>query len=132
MPGTSRPLRGAPGYHAMRLAVSPLGQRRGRHLVLVPPRAAQPAAAVRWRLEPLLREAARVESARRVLSTLTRQEEQVLRLRFGINAPRDLTWEEIAHRFLLSRARIRQIEANALRKLRQPRRSRWLHPWIDG
>jgi len=68
---------------------------------------------------------------RKVLSTLTPREEQVLRLRFGIGEAADLTLEEVGLRFSVTRERIRQIEAKALRKLRHPTRARQLRSFYD-
>jgi RNA polymerase primary sigma factor len=58
----------------------------------------------------------------KVLSTLTPQEEKVLRLRFGIDTSVDLTLEEVGRNFSVTRERIRQIEASALKKLKTPQR----------
>ena len=69
---------------------------------------------------------------RRVLGTLTPREEQVLRLRFGIGERADLTLEEVGVRFSVTRERIRQIEAKALRKLRHPTRARQLRELLRG
>jgi RNA polymerase primary sigma factor len=69
--------------------------------------------------------------ARKVLSTLTPREEQVLRLRFGIGEKKDLTLEEVGLRFSVTRERIRQIEAKALRKLRHPTRARQLRSFYE-
>ncbi len=69
--------------------------------------------------------------ARKVLGTLTPREEQVLRLRFGIGEQGDLTLEEVGQRFAVTRERIRQIEAKALRKLRHPIRARQLRSFYD-
>ena len=63
---------------------------------------------------------------RRVLGTLTPREEQVLRLRFGIDEQTDFTLEDVGGRFAVTRERIRQIESKALRKLRHPTRARYL------
>ncbi|HVN84747.1 MAG TPA: sigma factor-like helix-turn-helix DNA-binding protein [Candidatus Binatia bacterium] len=68
------------------------------------------------------RERALIEHARRILSTLAPEEQQVLCLRFGIDAPTGLSIEAIGRRLAVSGTRIRQIEANALRKLRHPTR----------
>ncbi len=70
--------------------------------------------------------------ARKVLGTLTPREEQVLRLRFGIGERSDLTLEEVGVRFSVTRERIRQIEAKALRKLRHPTRARQLRSFYEG
>ena len=64
------------------------------------------------------------ELTRKVLATLTPREEQILRMRFGIGQKTDCTLEEVGELFAVTRERIRQIEAKALRKLRQPGRSR--------
>jgi len=66
-----------------------------------------------------------------VLETLTPREDEVLRLRFGIDDGRNRTLEEIGKRFCVSRERIRQIEATALRKLRHPSRSYKLRDYLD-
>ena len=70
------------------------------------------------------------EQTRKVLATLTPREEQILRLRFGIGEKSDYTLEEVGQRFAVTRERIRQIEAKALRKLRSPNRTRNLEPFI--
>jgi len=67
-----------------------------------------------------------------VLMTLTPREENVLRLRFGIGDGCDHTLEEVGQRFEVTRERIRQIEAKALRKLRHPTRSRKLKSFLEG
>ena len=69
---------------------------------------------------------------RRVLSTLTPREEKVLRMRFGIGEQLDHTLEEVGEDFDVTRERIRQIEAKALRKLRHPSRSRSLKDYLEG
>ena len=66
------------------------------------------------------------EQTRKVLATLTPREEQILRLRFGIGEKSDYTLEEVGQRFQVTRERIRQIEAKALRKLRNPSRAKSL------
>ena len=72
------------------------------------------------------------EQTRKVLATLTPREEQVLRLRFGIGERSDHTLEEVGTRFAVTRERIRQIEAKALRKLRHPSRARRLKGFTEG
>lgn len=72
------------------------------------------------------------EQTRRVLSTLTPREEKVLRMRFGIGEESDHTLEEVGQDFNVTRERIRQIEAKALRKLRHPSRSNKLKSFVDG
>ena len=72
------------------------------------------------------------EQTRRVLSTLTAREEKVLRMRFGIGEESDHTLEEVGQDFNVTRERIRQIEAKALRKLRHPSRSAKLKAFIDS
>ena len=72
------------------------------------------------------------EQTRRVLSTLTPREEKVLRMRFGIGEKSDHTLEEVGKDFDVTRERIRQIEAKALRKLRHPSRSKKLKAFMDG
>ncbi len=72
------------------------------------------------------------EGTRRVLATLGPREEQVLKMRFGIGEHSDYTLEEVGQDFAVTRERIRQIEAKALRKLRHPSRSRMLRGFIDG
>lgn len=71
------------------------------------------------------------EQTRRVLATLTAREEKVLRMRFGIGEESDHTLEEVGQDFNVTRERIRQIEAKALRKLRHPSRSNKLKTFID-
>ena len=66
-----------------------------------------------------------------VLDTLTEREQKVLRLRFGMNDGRARTLEEVGKEFDVTRERIRQIEAKALRKLRHPSRSRKLRDYLD-
>ena len=66
-----------------------------------------------------------------VLSTLTPREEMVLKLRFGLEDGRQRTLEEVGKEFKVTRERIRQIEAKALRKLRHPSRSRKLKDSLD-
>ncbi|HJO88611.1 MAG: RNA polymerase sigma factor RpoD [Alphaproteobacteria bacterium] len=71
------------------------------------------------------------ETTTRVLSTLTAREERVLRMRFGIGMNTDHTLEEVGQQFSVTRERIRQIEAKALRKLKHPSRSRRLRSFLD-
>jgi RNA polymerase primary sigma factor len=72
------------------------------------------------------------ETTRKVLATLTPREERVLRLRFGIGQFLDHTLEEVGQDFEVTRERIRQIEAKALRKLRHPSRSKRLQAFIES
>ncbi len=72
------------------------------------------------------------EQTRKVLATLTPREEKVLRMRFGIGEKADHTLEEVGSDFAVTRERIRQIEAKALRKLRHPTRSRKLKNFIES
>ncbi|MCC7219433.1 MAG: RNA polymerase sigma factor RpoD [Candidatus Contendobacter sp.] len=71
------------------------------------------------------------EATREVLGTLTPREAKVLRMRFGIDMPTDHTLEEVGKQFDVTRERIRQIEAKALRKLRHPNRSEQLRSFLD-
>ena len=71
------------------------------------------------------------EATTRVLSSLTPREERVLRMRFGIGMNTDHTLEEVGQQFSVTRERIRQIEAKALRKLKHPSRSRRLRSFLD-
>ncbi len=72
------------------------------------------------------------EQTSKVLATLTPREEKVLRMRFGIGEKADHTLEEVGRDFEVTRERIRQIEAKALRKLRHPSRSKKLKAFIEG
>ncbi|MBN2676336.1 MAG: RNA polymerase sigma factor RpoD, partial [Alphaproteobacteria bacterium] len=71
------------------------------------------------------------ETTTAILSTLNPREERVLRMRFGIGMPTDHTLEEVGQTFNVTRERIRQIEAKALRKLKHPTRSRKLRTFLD-
>jgi RNA polymerase primary sigma factor len=71
------------------------------------------------------------EQTRKVLATLTPREEKVLRMRFGIGEKSDHTLEEVGQDFFVTRERIRQIEAKALKKLRHPTRSRKLKTFLE-
>ncbi len=72
------------------------------------------------------------ETTTRVLASLTPREERVLRMRFGIGMNTDHTLEEVGQQFSVTRERIRQIEAKALRKLKHPSRSRKLRSFLDN
>ena len=71
------------------------------------------------------------ETTTRVLASLTAREERILRMRFGIGMNKDHTLEEVGQQFWVTRERIRQIEAKALRKLKHPSRSRILRGFLD-
>jgi RNA polymerase primary sigma factor len=71
------------------------------------------------------------ETTTRVLASLTAREERILRMRFGIGMNKDHTLEEVGQQFSVTRERIRQIEAKALRKLKHPSRSRILRSFLD-
>jgi RNA polymerase primary sigma factor len=71
------------------------------------------------------------ETLLNVLNTLTPREEKVLRLRYGVDDGRPRTLEEVGKEFNVTRERIRQIEAKALRKLRHPSRSKHLKDFLD-
>jgi RNA polymerase primary sigma factor len=71
------------------------------------------------------------ETTTRVLASLTPREERILRMRFGIGMNKDHTLEEVGQQFTVTRERIRQIEAKALRKLKHPSRSRILRTFLD-
>ncbi len=72
------------------------------------------------------------ETTTRILASLTPREERVLRMRFGIDMNTDHTLEEVGQQFSVTRERIRQIEAKALRKLKHPSRSRKLRSFLDN
>jgi RNA polymerase primary sigma factor len=72
------------------------------------------------------------ETTTRVLASVTPREERVLRMRFGIGMNKDHTLEEVGRQFSVTRERIRQIEAKALRKLKNPSRSRILRSFLDN
>jgi RNA polymerase primary sigma factor len=72
------------------------------------------------------------EQTRKILSTLTAREEKVLRMRFGIGEKYDRTLEEVGQDFEVTRERIRQIEAKALRKLRHPSRAKKLKSFLEA
>lgn len=72
------------------------------------------------------------DTTNKILSTLTPREERVLRMRFGIGLNTDHTLEEVGQQFNVTRERIRQIEAKALRKLKHPTRSRKLRSFLDN
>ena len=72
------------------------------------------------------------ETTTRILASLTPREERVLRMRFGIGMNTDHTLEEVGQQFSVTRERIRQIEAKALRKLKHPSRSRKLRPFLEN
>src|SRR5205809_356478 len=72
------------------------------------------------------------ETTTRVLASVTPREERVLRMRFGIGINKDHTLEEVGQQFSVTRERIRQIEAKALRKLKHPSRSRSLRSFLDN
>jgi len=71
------------------------------------------------------------EQTTQILASLTPREERVLRMRFGIGMNTDHTLEEVGQQFSVTRERIRQIEAKALRKLKHPSRSRTLKSFLD-
>ena len=73
----------------------------------------------------------RSETLLSVLNSLTPREEKVLRLRYGVDDGRPRTLEEVGREFNVTRERIRQIEAKALRKLRHPSRSKHLKDFLD-
>jgi RNA polymerase primary sigma factor len=71
------------------------------------------------------------ETTTRVLASVTPREERVLRMRYSIGMNKDHTLEEVGKQFSVTRERIRQIEAKALRKLKHPTRSRVLRSFLD-
>jgi RNA polymerase primary sigma factor len=71
------------------------------------------------------------ETTTRVLASLTPREERIMRMRFGIGVNKDHTLQEVGQQFSVSRERIRQIEAKALRKLKHPSLSRILRSFLD-
>ena len=73
-----------------------------------------------------------LREALKILSSLTAREERVLRMRFGIGMNSDHTLEEVGQQFSVTRERIRQIEAKALRKLKHPSRSKKLKSFLDN
>ena len=104
---------------------TPIGEEEDSHLGdFIPDEEAQVPAEAAY--QSLLR-----EQLSDVLSTLTPREEKVLRLRFGLEDGRPRTLEEVGKEFNVTRERIRQIEAKALRKLRHPSRSRKLKDYLD-
>jgi len=72
------------------------------------------------------------ETTTRVLASLTPREERIVRMRFGLGMNSDHTLEEVGDQFSVTRERIRQIEAKALRKLKHPSRSRVLRSFLDN
>ncbi|MGH9526379.1 MAG: sigma-70 family RNA polymerase sigma factor, partial [Terriglobales bacterium] len=72
------------------------------------------------------------EQTSQVLKTLSPREEKVIKMRFGLDDGSEHTLEEVGQSFAVTRERIRQIEAKALRKLRHPSRSRRLRAFVEG
>ena len=104
---------------------TPIGEEEDSHLGdFIPDEGAQVPAEVAY--QSLLK-----EQLTEVLATLTPREEKVLRLRFGLEDGRPRTLEEVGKEFAVTRERIRQIEAKALRKLRHPTRSKRLRDFLD-
>jgi RNA polymerase primary sigma factor len=68
----------------------------------------------------------------KVLATLSPREEKVIRMRFGIGEKQDYTLEEVGQVFEVTRERIRQIEAKALKKLKHPTRARKIYPFLEA
>ena len=104
---------------------TPIGEEEDSHLGDFIPDDATPAPAEAVS-QVLLR-----EQLKKVLSTLTAREESVLKLRFGLEDGRPRTLEEVGKEFNITRERIRQIEAKALRKLRHPQRSKLLKDYLE-
>ena len=104
---------------------TPIGEEEDSHLAdfIEDDNAAEPAEAASFTLLK--------EQLMEVLSTLTPREEKVLRLRFGLEDGRTRTLEEVGKEFNVTRERIRQIEAKALRKLRHPSRSKKLRDFLN-
>ncbi len=105
---------------------TPIGEEEDSHLgdFIEDKAAVSPSdAVINWSLQ---------EQTRKVLATLTPREEKVLRMRFGIGEKSDHTLEEVGQDFDVTRERIRQIEAKALRKLRHPSRSKCLQPFVES
>ena len=104
---------------------TPIGEEEDSHLAdfIEDDNAAEPAEAASFTLLK--------EQLMEVLSTLTPREEKVLRLRFGLEDGRTRTLEEVGKEFNVTRERIRQIEAKALRKLRHPSRSKKLKDFLN-
>ena len=105
---------------------TPIGEEEDSHLgdFIADPKAVQPdEAAMTANLQ---------DSTRHVLGSLSHREEKVLKMRFGIEQRRDHTLEEIGQEFDVTRERIRQIEAKALRKLRHPQRSKQLRSYFNN
>ena len=105
---------------------TPIGEEEDRHLgdFIEDPQAVSPAEAV---IAHTLQ-----EQTEHVLQTLTPREEQVIKMRFGVGDASEHTLEEVGQNFALTRERIRQIEAKALRKLRHDSRSQRLRAFVDG
>jgi RNA polymerase primary sigma factor len=105
---------------------TPMGEEEDSHLgdLIEDKDAMQP---IDVAIQSSLREATTV-----VLASLTAREERVLRMRFGIGMNSEHTLEEVGQQFSVTRERIRQIEAKALRKLKHPSRSRTLRTFLDN
>ena len=104
---------------------TPIGEEDDRHLGVFIPDEDAPAPS------DVASHTMRKEQLAEVLSTLTPREEKVLRLRFGLEDGRSRTLEEVGKEFNVTRERIRQIEAKALRKLRHPSRSKKLKDFLE-